>query len=328
MPVDSIVEPTITCYLVVDDTGFGISEQVKIAKTNDESEIYSRQYSRQIKNEEDLEKIKIPRVSLNKEETDKMFYSMCSVFDGILKVEKKGIPGFWFAPWDELIRWWGVQDALSDMILKPNFVHKVMEKLTDAYLKQLDQYEKKNLLALNNYNYRIGSGGLGYTDELPKKDYNPEHILLAKDLWGCGAAQIFSGVSPAMHEEFALNYEIRYMSRFGLNYYGCCEPLDRKIDILRKIPNLRKISISPWADLKNAADKIGRKYVISYKPSPSFFASDNWNLNVMRNNLEKDLNKIKNCKVEVIMKDVSTVKYEPQRLWEWAKMAMEVVQGN
>lgn len=324
MPVDSIVEPTIPCYLVVDDTGFGISEQVKIAKTDDKSEIYSRGYTRQIKNEEDLEKIKIPQVTLNKKETDKMFYSMCSVFDGLLKVEKKGIPGFWFAPWDELIRWWGVQDALSDMILKPDFVHRVMEKLTNAYLKQLDQYEEQNLLALNNYNYRIGSGGLGYTDELPKKDYNPEHIL-AKDLWGCGAAQIFSGVSPAMHEEFTLNYEIRYMSRFGLNYYGCCEPLDRKIDILRKIPNLRKISISPWADLENAADKIGGEYVISYKPSPSFFAADNWNLDVMRNDLKKDLNKIKNCKVEVVMKDVSTVKYEPQRLWEWAKMAMEVV---
>ncbi|MHB1274870.1 MAG: hypothetical protein ACYCXQ_12610 [Candidatus Humimicrobiaceae bacterium] len=113
-----------------------------------------------------------------------------------------------------------------------------------------------------------------------------------------------------------------------MNYYGCCEPLDRKIDILRKIPNLRKISMSPWADLENVADKIGGEYVISYKPSPSFFATDNWNLDIMRNNLERDLNKIKNCKVEVIMKDVSTIKYEPQRLWEWAKMAMEVVQGN
>ena len=325
MPVDSIIESTMPCYPVVDDTGFGISEQVKISKTDDNSEIYSRQYSRQIKGEEDLGKIRIPAVYLHKEETDKMFHSMSSVFDGIIKVEKKGIPGFWFAPWDELIRWWGVEDALSDMILRPKLVHKVMERLTDAYLKQLDQYEEQGLLALNNSNYRIGSGGLGYTDELPRHDFNPDHIR-AKDIWGCGAAQIFSGVSPAMHEEFALQYEIKYMARFGLNYYGCCEPLDKKIDMLRKIPNLRKISISPWADLTNSADKIGKDFVISYKPSPSFFASDNWDLDVMRNNLKKDLSKIKNCKVEVIMKDVSTLKYKPQRLWDWAKMAMEVVQ--
>jgi hypothetical protein len=29
---------------------------------------------------------------------------------------------------------------------------------------------------------------------------------------------------------------------------------------------------------------------------------------------------------EVIMKDVSTVRYEPKRLWEWERIAMEVVQ--
>jgi hypothetical protein len=30
--------------------------------------------------------------------------------------------------------------------------------------------------------------------------------------------------------------------------------------------------------------------------------------------------------VEVIMKDVSTVRYRPQNLWDWQRIAMEVVQ--
>ena len=29
------------------------------------------------------------------------------------------------------------------------------------------------------------------------------------------------------------------------------------------------------------------------------------------------------CHVELIMKDISTVRYQPQRLWEWAEIAME-----
>ena len=29
------------------------------------------------------------------------------------------------------------------------------------------------------------------------------------------------------------------------------------------------------------------------------------------------------CHVELIMKDISTVRYQPQRLWEWAAIAME-----
>jgi hypothetical protein len=32
------------------------------------------------------------------------------------------------------------------------------------------------------------------------------------------------------------------------------------------------------------------------------------------------------CSVEVILKDISTVRYEPKRLWEWEKVAMEEVQ--
>ena len=30
-----------------------------------------------------------------------------------------------------------------------------------------------------------------------------------------------------------------------------------------------------------------------------------------------------NCHVEIIMKDISTVRYKPKRLWEWAAIAME-----
>jgi hypothetical protein len=30
--------------------------------------------------------------------------------------------------------------------------------------------------------------------------------------------------------------------------------------------------------------------------------------------------------VEIIMKDISTVRYRPQALWEWARIAVEVAQ--
>ena len=45
-------------------------------------------------------------------------------------------------------------------------------------------------------------------------------------MWGCSNAQIFSEVSPKMHWEFALEHDLRWLRRWGLNYYGCCEPLD------------------------------------------------------------------------------------------------------
>lgn len=54
-----------------------------------------------------------------------------------------------------------------------------------------------------------------------------------------------SEVSPAMHEEFELEYMMPIFERFGAVYYGCCEPLHLKTEMIRKYPNVRKISMSP-----------------------------------------------------------------------------------
>ena len=322
MRADMIIEPKLPCYFKISDSGFRISEDVEIATTDEDSDIYSRKFRRQITDYEDIEKIKIPEVVFDAEATERKYRSMVEIFGGILDIEKRGVPGFWFAPWDELIRWWGVQDAMLDLMDRSELVHSVLERLTNAYLSGLDQYEKANLLSLNNCNYRIGSGGLGYTDELPADSFDPDNIRTA-DLWGCGTAQIFSCVSPQMHYEFALQYEIRWMERFGLNYYGCCEPLDRKIDLLGKIPNLRKISMSPWVDLDRASERMAKDYVISWKPNPEIFVGGSWDPEAVRTDLSNSLKKIRNNVVEIIMKDISSVEYKPQHLWEWSRIAVE-----
>ena len=159
-------------------------------------------------------------------------------------------------------------------------------------------------------------------------DYDPDHVW-PHNMWGCSNAQIFSEVSPEMHWEFALKHDLRWLERWGLTYYGCCEPLDRKIDLLRKIPNLRKISISPWNDLDRIVRDIGGDYVLSRKPNPAIFAEDNWNPHKARAELVEVLEKAGVvCHIEFIMKDISTVRYKPQRLWEWEKIAMEVCENS
>jgi hypothetical protein len=142
-------------------------------------------------------------------------------------------------------------------------------------------------------------------------------------MWGCATAQIFSEVSPEMHWEFAVRHEMRWLERWRLTYYGCCEPLDRKMDILRRIPNLRKVSMSRWVDPERAAAQLEDKYVFSFKPSPAILAEDRWRPDQARKELRDVLEKTRGCRIEIIMKDVSTVRYEPQRLWEWSKIAME-----
>ena len=329
MPADMVVEPVVWSPLVVHNTAFGIAEDVDIAVTDEANSVVSRHFNIQIQDEDDLEKIKVPVVTHDAAASEEQYEQLSEIMEGVVEVKKLGANGFcfWFAPWDEMIRWWGVQEAMVDLYDRPEFVHKAIDKLVNAYCAMLDQFEEQNLLTLNNAQHETGSGGLGYTDELPPPDYDASHVR-AKDLWGSGAAQIFSDVSPRMHWEFSLQYELRWMSRFALTYYGCCDPLHRKMAILEKVPNLRKVSMSPWVNIDEAVANVGSRYVFSHKPNPAVFAETTWNLDKARHDLETVLDKAKahGCIVEVIMKDVSTVRYEPQRLWQWAQMASELTE--
>lgn len=320
MPGDIIITDEIACSYVIEDTGFGISEDVDVAKTDESSNVVSRHFNKQISSEDDIYKIKMPVITHHKEKTEEKYESMQNVFEGILKVNKKGVSGFWFAPWDDLVRWYVPQDAMLDMYINPDLLHKSMSRLVDAHLCRLDQLEQQNLLSLNN-------NGSNATYDLPGDDYNPDYVK-PHNMWATGAAQIFSEISPAMHLEFALEHEVRFFKRFGLNYYGCCEPLHKKIDILQIIPNLRKISMSPWIDVNEGAEALGKKYVFMRKPNPAIFASDSWHPELARRELTDclDITKRYGCIVQLHMKDISTVRYHPERLWEWSELAAEISQ--
>ena len=322
MQGDMVVGPTIGVPPALRDTGFGLSEKVDIARTDETSSVVSRHFHIQIKDESDVEKIKMPEVTLDQAAWDRNHALLSEVFDGAIPVEKVGTKATSIAPWDFLVRLTGVEEVLMDIGTRPDYVHKIMDRLTSAYMRRLDRYVELNVLALNNDRW-LG-GGPQYTDELPPGDYDPARVRTS-DVWGRTMSQIFSAVSPAMHEEFALQYECRWLSRFGLTYYGCCEPLDKKVGILRKnVPNLRKISMSPWIDFDVAIENVGTDYVFSWKPNPAIFAEDDWDPDFVRRDMEQTLKRLRGLHVEVIMKDISTVRYGPQRLWEWAQIAVEV----
>ena len=325
MQGDMVVESIFYSPYILENSGFGIEIYADVSETEKNREVASRRFHNQLKTEEDIGKIKVPEIVCNEKRTEEFYQVYKNIFKGILKVEKRGSPGFWFAPWDDIVFWMGAGQVFQDLATRPEFMHKIIDKLINVYLEALKKFEQNNLLALNNSNLRIGSGAYGYTGQLPKSGFDSNHIKTT-ELWGACAAQVFGDVSPSMHEEFSINYELKWLKKFGLTYYGCCEPLHDRIKLLGKIPNLRKISISPWANVKEAAKNIENKYVISLKPNPAVLAYETWQPEIVRNELEQKLKATKNCNVEIIIKDISTVRYEPQRLWEWTKIATEVAQ--
>ncbi|MGO9309387.1 MAG: hypothetical protein ACLQDL_10235 [Spirochaetia bacterium] len=323
---DMVVSDFIECPLAIHSTDFGILEEVDIARTDASNDIISRHFHIQIRKPKDIEKIRMPVVTHDEETTAVVFDAMQGLFCDIMQVRKVGQTHIWFTPWDYLIRWWGLEEAMIDLVERPDMVNAAVERMVDAWMAELDQFVALNLLSLDCNNTRVGSGGFGYTWDMPGDRYDAARVM-PHNMWGCSNAQIFAEVSPEMHWEFALRHDLRWLERWKLTYYGCCEPLDRKIGLLKKIPNLRKISMSPWNDFARVIDEVEGDYVLSFKPSPAIFVEETWNPDKARGYLKGVLDKARGTShVEIIMKDVSTVRYRPRSLWDWARIAMEVVQ--
>ena len=137
-----------------------------------------------------------------------------------------------------------------------------------------------------------------------------------------------SEVSPAMHEEFVLPYQLPILERFGLNCYGCCEPLDRKLEFLMaRVPRLRRVSISPWADVRRSAEQLQGNVIFSWKPNPAPLAAIAFDDQAVRRDLRRTLEIAAEhgCVIEVVLKDTHTCNGDPQRFDRWAQIALSQV---
>ena len=318
---DSVYEAKAYSPITILDTGFGVGQDA----TRPEHEFGAACYNTTIPDDADPETIPLPVVTVDWDETERQFQMRCELYDGILAVEKRGVSGHWFSIMDQFVTWRGIQQTFTDMVDRPDWVHAWMNRLTEWYLSRLEQCERLGVLSLNNRAQGVGPGGLGFTDELPRSGFDGAHVR-AIDQWAHATTQIFSEVSPKMHEEFALRYERRFLERFGLAGYGCCEPLDKKIDIVKSIPNLRRVSMSPWVDPARGAEGLGRDYVFSYKPNPEIIAMEPWDIDTARRFLKDALDKARGCVVEVLMKDLHTCRHQPWRMTEWTEMAMQLAE--
>jgi hypothetical protein len=323
-PVDMVMEPFIRAPMAIYNTGFGVTVQENIAVSDPDNSVVGHQYINQFQHNEDLFKVQVPQITHDSVETQRRLETAQQVFDGLLEVRPWGADPY-LSLWDVISTWMGVENALFALVERPEFMHALTDRMTCGYLAMLDQLEDQGLLC--GPQSLIHCTG-AYTDELPAPGYDPEKWR-TKDMWMFGLAQMFATVSPRMFKEFEVDYASRICARFGLVYYGCCDPLDKKMAQVREIPNVRKVSMSPWVDQERGAAEIGRQYVFSRKPSPAFLAFDSFDPQAVRQDMLATLQVCQKygCPLEIILKDISTVRYEPERLFQWAEIAMQVVSG-
>jgi uroporphyrinogen-III decarboxylase len=310
---DMVVEDTFYVWKAFTVTGTGAEVKEEIRVTSAANPIVSHHYEDQLDTEEKVEALRLPIIQALPEEDKKNLEMAEELFDTIMPVKLRG-HGVSSAPWDEIAQLRGIENCLIDMAERPEFIHKIIAKFTDIELARYTQMEAQGLLDFNIPTLHCTPP---YTNALPAKDYDGRQIRL-KDVWFRGMAQLFSSASPAMHDEFSLEYMRKLMDRCGLSYYGCCEPLDHFIPYLKKVPNMRKIGVSPWADVRSSAEQIGGDYVFARKPNPANVAG-----NFNRETVEKEIKETveacikNNCPYEFMLKDISTVGNKPQNLIDW-----------
>ena len=325
MPADMAVTDYIPVAKIIESTGIGVEVDEKTIQSESGEGVQSHQYHNQFE-DHNIEKLHNPIISYNKEETVRRYNMLGEAIGDIIPIKITGEAtgyGLGCKTWDIIPTLIGVDHLLMGLIDRPDFMHELAKKLTDIFLSIVHQYDALNLFDTESLYVHCTAAT---TSDMPMSEGDYEHSNTRK-LWGRGLAQILATVSPDMHDEFDITYMIKAMEPFGLIYYGCCEPLHNKIHILEKIPRLRKISITPWADINVAADIIGKRYVVSAKPNPSNLSSGILDNDVIRRELSSILDACKrnDCAVELVLKDISTVGGRPQNLFEWEKIAMELV---
>jgi hypothetical protein len=275
-----------------------------------------------LKDDADLQKMELIDGGYNRESTMKAYEYAGELFGDILPVKICGHnTGMGLTIWDDVSQYKNPENTLFALADEPEFMHRVARRITDAYVHSINQAVKYNLLGVD---YPTLHCSPAFTDDLePVADF--DHIE-PKHTWGRGVAQLFGDVSPEMHDEFDIQYQIEATKDFGLVYYGCCERLDNKIHLLKKMKNLRKISITPWSDINISAEIIGREYEMAVKMNPA-----NVSAGFDEDTIRKEYREIagaakKNgCAFDIVLKDISSVDNKPQNLIRWAEIVMEEV---
>lgn len=319
---DHVIEPWFNCPWKVKATNYGV-ESVKEYADN-AGQLGARRWEAPLKDlDRDFDRLRPRTFTVDREASLAHRARLEEIFDGILPVRMRG--GFWWTMGMTIVAvdLIGLENLMLAMYDQPAGLHRLMAFLRDDHLRFAEWLEQEGLLTPNNENDYIGSGSCGYTRRLPQPDWQPGTPARMRDLWVLLESQETVGVGPDLYEEFIFPCQRDIAARFGAVYYGCCEPVHTRWSVLKRLPNLRRVSVSPWCDEAFMAETLGRDYVFSRKPNPTLISTGRFDEEAIRADLRGTLRAARACNLEIIMKDVHTLARQPGRMVRWVELARE-----
>ncbi len=316
---DNFIEPCWVVRKAFTSTGNGLDRLVKEnVRPGLHTTIQSHEYEDVLKDESALENFHLPVVTAYPEKDTETANFIREIVGDTIPVVIRG-HGIYDAPWDRIARLRGVQNILYDMCDRPEYLLKIRQLYADESESLLTQMDSLGLLDNSNPDLHCTPA---YVD-MPAGDHDRHRLSGA---WYRTMAQMFSTASPEDLYEYDIKFSIPIAKKCAYTYYGCCEPLHDRIDIIKKIPNLRKIGCSPWADVEKTAEQIKGDFVLSRKPNPAFVSSavDPEQIRKEAENTVKACLKY-GCPCDITLKDISTVGDRPENLIIWSAVVSGVL---
>jgi hypothetical protein len=316
---DSVFEPWVTIQAKRVCNGWGVAGQKHFGDEPGGS--WKVDYP--IKDLSDIEKLRTPWHEIDEAGTADEFGRLSDAIGDVIAINVDRGPAYreWTGDISTHLGYLrGIENFMMDMLDNPEWLHRLVKFMSDGILKTQEEAEAAGDWGLCAHQNQA----MPYAEELEDPAANVNGVQRSR-LWVHMAAQELTAVSPAMHDEFMLQYQLPILKPFGLVAYGCCEDLTDKIDMLRQIPNLRRIAVSPFSNVARCAEQIGRDYVLSYRPSPADMVSYGFDRDRIRSILKRDLEACANSHVDITLKDVETVEKDPTRVKHWVALTREVI---
>ena len=325
---DCIFEPWIAASVAYATPGgiYGDAWGVSATRATSDTHGGSWKASPPIQEWEDMANLQPPAHAIDEEATRRNVERLTDAVGDILAIDVSRGPilsGFGGDISTTLAAVRGLEQIMIDMYESPEQLHALLAFLRDGVLANQQQAEDAGDISVN-----CGQNqAMPYEDTLPRREPNTSSRKRG-ELWGFFAAQEYTLISPDFHDEFLLQYQLPIIQNYAMIHYGCCEDLTHKIDMLRKIPNLRSIAVTPVANVARCAEQIGKDYVISWRPNPTDMVCAGWDENRIRTQLTNGLAASRDGFPHIHLKDVETVQGDTDRLRRWTQIAREVVEAE
>ncbi len=269
--------------------------------------------------EDDFEKLGKSTWSVDYEATESYRSAAEDAFGDILPV-RMVMSSPEAVPTQKVVHLMGMENMFFNMTDYPDLFSQMMQRIADDYAAYHHFLQDNGLLCSTTSFELLKQGSKCFTDCLPEKS----HPNL-NEIWGFMDSQETVSISPQMYKDLIFPCYRQISAEFGLLSYGCCEPVSAVWQFVKTLPNLRKVSVSPWCDQKMMGSELKNTNIIFHrKPSPNFLGVDEvLDEAAVRAHIRETLDAAAGCVVEFTQRDVYTVHNNPTKVKRYVEIIRE-----